>query len=692
MTTWAAMTHLKAVPRSLLAMFPWRRRTWAKMGLVAFVLPWLAIACFLVVSWLLPFPIQRLERWPASPRVTNRDGREILAVTGRDEQWRFPVPLQQISPWLIQATIAVEDERFYSHRGVDPLALARAAWQDASAGRVVSGGSTLTMQVCRMMDNRPRTWHAKIAEIFRSVQLERLRDKTSIMETYLNIAPYGRNLRGVQSAAWTWFGKPAEDLSLPEAALLAGLPQSPSRYRPDRFAERAKQRRDTVLRRMWELGMIDERQRQLAAAEPVAIERRRKPVEASHAGWLALQRRPAGGRTTIDPRLQAEAERMVAEHVQTLPPHTDVAAVVIDIASSEILAMVGSADPGSPGSGQVNGVMARRSPGSALKPFIYAAAFDARRLTPRSTVYDLPIDRAGWSPANFDRTFKGELTAAEALRRSLNVPAILVAEGTGLPRCLGLIEAVGVDLPPGALLHSGLSVVVGGSEVRLLDLTNAYATLGRAGTWQKPRLFLDEPVQKRTVLDANICAALDEILSSRERRPAGMDKLAPHDVPWFMWKTGTSSGRRDAWAVGHNRKVAIGIWTGRFSGLGDAELTGAKCAEPLLARLFDLPSLRTSADPPPAASWTVGQPLPAPPERSESPTIVSPRNGSTFVALSGQAIVRPRLSRSAEVTWFLNGLRIQSDAAARLTLAPGRYELRSVDAAGTCSAVTFAVR
>ncbi len=672
------------------------RRRWRRspllLGAVGTLVVVLAAVGFFVASWFLPFPLHRLDRWPVSPRVTDRTGRDILAVTGRDQQWRFPIRLDRVSPWLIQATIAVEDERFYSHHGVDPLALARAAWQDVAAGRIVSGGSTLTMQVCRMMDDQPRTWHAKVREMFRSLQLERLRDKPSILETYLNIAPYGRNLRGVQAAAWTWFGKPADELSLAEAALLAGLPQSPSRYRPDHFPDRARARRDTVLRRMVELGMITPDQRDLAAAQPVLVERRRQPLEASHAGWLALQRRPAGGRTTIDPRLQTDLQRLVSEHLRDLPARTDVAAVILDIPTGEILALLGSADPANPAAGQVDGATARRSPGSALKPFIYAAAFEGRRLAPDSIVFDMPIYRDGWMPANFDRAFHGPLTAADALRRSVNIPAILVAQGTGLPRCLGLMQAAGVNLPAGVLSRSGLSVAVGGAEVRLLDLVSAYATLGRGGTWLQPRLFLDEPILSRPAIEPNVCATLDDILSSRQRRPGGMDKLAPHDVPWFMWKTGTSSGRRDAWAVGHNRKVAIGVWVGRFNGLGDAELTGARSAEPLLARLFDLPALRSDADPPQARPLLVNEPLPPPPERIEPLHIASPRAGSTFIAIGGTAVVRPRLSRPADVTWFLNGQALTARDDPRLALTPGRYELRCVNPAGDASAVKFAVR
>lgn len=669
-----------------------RRTLLVRTAVLVFMLPILAIVSFSVTSYFFPFPIDRLKRRPQSPRVTDRAQREILAITGTDEQWRFPIPLERMNPQLIQATIAAEDERFFQHCGVDPVALLRAICQDISAGKVVSGGSTLTMQVCRMMDNRPRTWQSKIIEMFRSLQLERIYDKNQILETYLNMAPYGRNLRGVQAAAWTWFGKPAADLSLGEAALLAGLPQSPSRYRPDRFAARACLRRETVLRRMVEQKLIDRHQQEVADGEPVIIPYRRKPVQATHAGWLALHRRSSGGQTTLDPHVQAEMERLVQGHVRTLPAGVDIAAVVIEIASGDILAMVGSADAKNPSVGQVNGVIAWRSPGSALKPFLYAAAFEARRLAPDSILYDIPIYRGGWSPANFDRTFSGQIRAADALRKSRNVPAILVAEGTGLSRCVGLIQAAGVMLPPGTTHRSGLSVAVGGTEVRLLDLTNGYATLGRRGTWQQPRLFLDDATQTRSVLDPNVCAAIDEILSSRGRCPAGMEALAAHDIPWFMWKTGTSSGRRDAWAVGHNRKVAVGIWVGRFSGLGDAELTGAKAAEPLLARAFDLPMLRTEGPSAPVRLWLVARPLPGPLEQSSRPAILLPSNGSTFIAAGGEAVICPRLDRPFAVTWFLNGMRLADTAAERLVLPQGRYELRCVDGTGVAAAVNFTIR
>ena len=368
--------------------------------------------------------MEALNQWSVSPVVTDRSGHTLLRIVGSDDQWRQPVPLDEISPWMVQATIAVEDERFRLHPGVDPIAIVRATGQNILNRDIVSGASTITMQVCRMMDKRPRTVKAKTVEAFRALQLECILSKEEIIEKYLNIAPYGGNIRGVESASRIYFGKRARDLSLGEAALLTGLPKSPTAYRPDRYPETARMRRSTVLRRMAELDMITEEQRAAADAEPVFMAGPIREHAAPHAAWLALQRRQEGGRTTIDIHIQREVERLAEDRARLLPEGTDQAVVVIEIQSGDIVALLGSSDYWDTVDGQVNGVLARRSPGSALKPFIYAAAFEARRLRPDSVVYDVPIERAGWSPRNFDRTFSGELTAAEALRRSLNVPAI----------------------------------------------------------------------------------------------------------------------------------------------------------------------------------------------------------------------------------------------------------------------------
>jgi len=651
----------------------------------------LSLGVFFSIWLLLPFPAERLEKWAVSPTISDVNDRPILSIVGPDDQWRYPIRLDQMSPWLKQATIAVEDERFYRHIGIDPLAVVRAAGQNIAAGRIVSGASTLNMQLCRMMDDRRRSLTAKIIESFRALQLNRLMNKDEILELYLNTAPYGGNLRGVEAASLKYFGKHAKDLSLGQAALIAGLPQSPGRYQPNRHLEAALKRRYVVLSRMLETKMITQQQFEKACSSSIEIHPKPKKQRTSHAAWFALKRRPAGGRTTINLDIQKQVERLAQEHLHLLPKGTELAVVVIDIAESSIAAMIGSGDSADPEDGLVNGALARRSPGSTLKPFIYAAAFETGRLNGESTVYDVPISRGGWTPLNFDRAFTGQLSAAEALRRSLNVPAVLIAEAVGLAGCCGIAEAAGIPLPPDSQRRGGLALAVGGIEVRLLELTNAYATLGRDGLRRYPRVFPDEPSPDVRALSPNVCRAISEILSSRRRRPAGMETALAEEVPWFMWKTGTSSGRRDAWAVGHNRRYAIGVWVGRFRGTGRTAYVGGEAAEPLLSELFNLSDLRTCIDPPPATPIPVRRPLSKPRELQQRLKITSPTPGDTFICLDGSAIVQTRINRADGISWFLNGRFIPADTAHSLTLCAGEYELRCVDKSGQSSSVLFAV-
>ena len=650
------------------------------------------LAIALGLAWhLCPFPVERLGQWSTSPAVLDAKGRPMLSIVAPDEQWRLPICLAEVSPWLMQATIAVEDERFYRHRGVDLLAIVRAVGQNAVAGRIVSGASTLDMQVCRMMDNRPRTCGAKLIEAFRAVQLNRLMSKEQILEMYLNVAPYGGNLRGVEAASLRYFNKRAKDLSLAEAALLAGLPQSPSRYRPDRNLDAALRRQRVVLHRMFQNGLIGEPRLADALACPVEVCVSPRLPRATHAGFLALKRRPAGGRTTIDLDIQGALERLASEHTGTLPDGTELAVVVIDVAESAIVAMLGSGDPEDPVDGQVNGALAKRSPGSALKPFLYATAFEMERLNGESIVYDVPIARGAWTPANFDRTHTEQISAAEALRRSLNVPAILVAEGIGLARCCGTLEAVGIHLPADAHKRGGLALAVGGIEVSLLDLTNAYATLARHGVRRRPRLFMDESSEAASVLKSQVCASINDILSSRQRPPSTLSEGSGDRVPWFMWKTGTSSGRRDAWAVGHNHRYAVGVWAGRFRGTGRLEYVGAQAAEPLLCRLFELPDLRLDTDPPRPEVIKVCKPLSLPRELAEDLRITTPGRDEMFIAQGQTAVVHASANRDDGNRWFLNGKLIGAGKAQRLTLKPGAYELRCVNPQGSSSTVRFTV-
>ncbi|HUU43375.1 MAG TPA: hypothetical protein VMX57_06320, partial [Planctomycetota bacterium] len=275
---------------------------------------------------------------------------------------------------------------------------------------------------------------------------------------------------------------------------------------------------------------------------------------------------------------------------------------------------------------------------------------------------------------------------------SLNVPAILVAEGVGLARCCGTIESAGVKLPADAQSRGGLALVVGALEVTLLDLTNAYATLARDGVRATPRLFADEPLERTPALDADVCRTLGDILSSHRRRPRGMETRLTADVPWFMWKTGTSSGRRDAWAVGHNGRFAVGVWVGRFRGTGRLAFVGVESAEPILAALFEVPELRAVRMPDAPEPLVVHRPLAKPPEVADLLDITSPSPDDTFLALDDTAVIRPRVNRPEGThAWFLNGRLVAPERAGRLELAPGRYELRCVAPDGQWSSVRFTV-
>jgi len=665
----------------------WCRRL-AIFGVSAFVLSYLV---FCAVWYANPFPVERLDHQPESPIVTDRNGRRLLTLVNEDGQWRQPVPLAEISPWLIQATLAAEDARFRQHRGVDYRALGRAVAQNLTHRTVVSGASTITMQLCRQLERKPRTLSAKLWQILRAWQLEQLRSKDEILSAYLNLATYGGNVQGAESASRWFFDKSAKDLSLGEAALLAGLPQSPNRFRPDRHLDDARVRRQFVLRRMVELGMISSTQADQAAQESIPAKRAASSRGAPHAAWLALRKRPQGGRTTLDLILQKRVEAAVKEHVPHLPDGTDVAVCVMEITSGDIVAWVGSANPEDPRDGQVDGVLAKRSPGSALKPFLFAAAFQTRRLAPESVIHDGAIERAGWTPENFDHTFSGELPVADALRRSLNVPAILIAEQVGLPRCLGTLKSVGVSLPSDAEKRGGLALVVGGIEVTLLDLVTGYATLGRCGEHRSSRLFLDEITRSERILDPDVCQAVNDILSVKHRRPNGWEQLPEAHMPWCMWKTGTSSGRRDALAVGHNGRFAIGVWVGRFSGVGHVDFVGRETAEPLLAKLFATPELRQDQYPASASTWKVNRPFQFQTPNSGPLRITTPSAGDVFMSQSGPAIVHPVTNLAGESRWFLNGLLVANQACPRLELSPGRYELRCVDPQGRAHAVEFAV-
>jgi penicillin-binding protein 1C len=550
-----------------------------------------AAAIILAALWV-------LERWnpPAIPAddgaavmVLARDGTPLRAFADGEGVWRYPVSHSEVSALYLEALIHYEDRRFRSHRGVNPLAVARAAWQNLRAGRVVSGGSTLTMQVARLLEPRPRNFASKVREALRALQLEWHLDKDAVLDLYLNRAPFGGPIEGVEAASWAYLGKPSADLSHAEAALLVVLPQAPSRLRPDRHPERARAARDKVLKRMLDRGVWSGAEVADALIEPVIARRLDPPMIAP---LLAQRLRASGGsriRSTIDVNLQRQIEARVTGYLARLPERSSAAVVVVDNASLDVLAYVGTARFGdSERAGHVDMVSAWRSPGSTLKPLLYGLALDQGLIHSESLLVDAPQSFQGYRPGNFDERFNGPVSAAEALRLSLNVPAVDLLDRVTPERFVARLAHGGLILrmPPAA--QPNLSLILGGGSVRLEDLVAAYAALARGGAAQPVRLLLDAPHDApRQLMSEGAAWIVWRMLADHGRPGEGLSLLDASGRTAIAWKTGTSYGFRDAWAMGAGTEVSIGVWIGRPDGTAVPGHYGAVTALPLLFQLFD---------------------------------------------------------------------------------------------------------
>ncbi len=550
-------------------------------------------AAWLVLDAAFPFPRERLEGARSGVQVLDCEGRVLRPFTGRGECWAFRAKLEDVSPRLVAATIAVEDQRFRSHCGADPLAVLRAVGQIVRHRRVVSGASTITMQVVRLVEPRRRTLVSKAIEAFRALQLERLCTKDEILEHYLNLAPYGGNLVGAQAASLAYFGKHARDLSLPEAAVLAGLPQAPSRLRPDRHPDLASARRDHVLDRMLACGAIT--RAELAAARRQGVHARRPPFpfEAPHFARLVRQRYPgrAALHSTIDRRVQRIAEDAVRDAVEALRPDgvTNGAAVVIDNRTAAVRAMVGSCDfHAERDGGQVNGAVAPRSPGSAHKPFTNALAFDAGIATPDTVLADVPVNYTGYQPENYDHASHGPVSAREALSRSLNVPAVRLLAQVGHRPLLRLLRRLGLSTLTRDADHYGLALTLGSTEVTLLELTNAYAALARLGVYKPYRLLESEPIAPgRRALSAGAAWLVADVLSDTAKLRGWRLPGPGRGALRMAWKTGTSYGHRDAWTIAYTPDYTVGVWVGNFDGRPSRALVGIRAAAPVAATVME---------------------------------------------------------------------------------------------------------
>ncbi len=554
----------------------------------------LAVAAFAAalaaaVRWV-PFPEDELARLPASVVLADRTGEPLrvrLGAGGLDCRPGYePAP----EHWIARAMVAAEDRRFWSHPGVDVLAIARAAGQNLFFGRRISGASTLSTQVIRMMHPRDRTAGAKLVEAFRALQLERRHGKREILAFYLDRAPFGGNVVGIEAAARRYFGKGAAQLSLAEAALLAGVPQSPSRGRPDRHPERAKRRQAYVLERMEACGFITARERAEAGAQPLDTRLGKYPFRAPHfcdlVGVPARAGRDATVRTTLDADLQRLVEGVLRRRLAGRLADGG-AVVVLEVKTGAVRALVGSPDYADRRAGQVNGAIAPRAAGSTLKPFAYALALDRGLVTPATRLADAPARFRDFDPRNFSPDFRGAVSVRDALVLSLNLPAIDIERRAGQARFHALLRELGLATISKPADHYGLGLVLGNAEVRLLDLANAYACLARGGGWAPVR-FVESaaPPATRTVFSPEACWLVSDMLAGEERAMDTTGHAADVRLPPMAWKTGTSAGLRDAWTVAWNPEYVVGVWVGNSDGSSADELVGRKTATPIAWDLF----------------------------------------------------------------------------------------------------------
>jgi penicillin-binding protein 1C len=607
--------------------------------------------------------------------VVDRDGRLLRPFTLPDGRWRLPATTHDVDPRYLAMLVAYEDGRFAEHSGVDGRALLRAAGQWLIERRVVSGGSTLTMQLARLIEPRPeRTLAAKLRQIARAFEIERAVGKQGVLDRYLTVAPFGGNLEGVRAASLAWFGKEPIKLTVAEAALLVALPQSPEARRPDRSPEAARAARDRVLDRVVARGIVSADDAAAAKREPVPKERRAFPELAAHAAEEAVGADREGKviRLSIDARLQAKLEALLKESVARLGPKLSAAIVVIDNRSGEIRARVGAADVGNAArDGAIDMSRSPRSPGSALKPFIYALAFEEGLAHPETVLFDRPTRYGGYAPQNFDLGYQGTVTARKALQMSLNLPAIELLADLGPATFLARLHGAGAEVALPKDTPIGLAIGLGGLGVTLTDIARLYAGFARGG--EAPALIerLDgvaPALGPRRVTDPVAAWYIADIL--RAAAPPA-NALSGR----IAFKTGTSYGFRDALAVGFDRGTTIAVWVGRPDNGPTPGLIGRQAAAPILFDAFERLGRDVEIIRPPkgvlAASTSAALPPPLRHLRKDAPKtmaatataalkIAYPPDGARIdlglkEGVRNEPLVLKALGGAPPFTWFVNG-------------------------------------
>lgn len=641
----------------------------------------------------------------SSVQVLDREGALLRAYTVADGRWRLAVTPDQVDPAFAAALMAYEDRRFLSHSGVDARAMARAVAQAVWHGRVVSGGSTLTMQVARLLEEGTTGEVAgKLRQMRVAWALERRLTKEEILGLYLMLAPYGGNLEGIRAATLSYFGKEPKRLTPAEIALLVAIPQSPESRRPDRHRARATAARDRVLARAAADGLIDADQARAARTELVPAARKPFPALAPHLADRARADAPTTQthRLTLDRSLQTALETLAAEVVAGQGDRLQIALVVADHQTGEILASVGSASfTNDARGGFVDMTQALRSPGSTLKPLVYGLAFDEGLAHPETLIEDRPSDFGGYRPQNFDRQYRGTIRLREALQQSLNIPVVALTEALGPARLLTALDKAGVGyrMPAG---QPGLAIALGGIGVTLQDMVQLYAGIARGGVTLPLRWRIEAAGEEgQRMLATSSAWFVGDILAGLAPPPgAPQNRLA--------YKTGTSYGHRDAWAIGYDGRHVIGVWMGRPDGTPVPGVFGADLAAPVLFQAFARlkPTLAPQPPAPPSALLVATAQLPHPLQRfrsrsaafeaaADAPAVAFPPDGAEVELLPGGLLAKVE-GGTAPFTWLANGAPVALSLRDRAVMLPGLgrgfVTLSVIDAAGRSARATVRLR
>jgi penicillin-binding protein 1C len=673
----------------------WPPEWWRRAALVALyvLVPLLALDVFF------PPPLDRANRFSAV--VMDRRGAVLRVFPVEDGKWRMRAHVDRLDPDFVDSLLAYEDKRFRGHGGVDFLALGRAAGSLVSSGRIVSGGSTITMQTARLLEPRPRNIGSKIIESVRAWQLEHRYSKDQILELYLTLAPYGGNLEGVRAASWAYFGREPDNLSPDQIAMLIALPQSPEARRPDLHPDAAIVARERVLMRLAEEKLFAA---DLAAesADYPAPRRHDFPTVAWHASEEAVRRadNPDNIASTLDLALQKEVETLALRAAGPARDGVQVAIMVIDIATREVRAAAGSSNRSTAG-GWIDLTDRPRSPGSTLKPFIYGMAFDDGVASADTRIADAPRRFASYRPDNFDRTFRGDVTVAQALQHSLNVPAVSALDAIGARRFAAALSFAGADLslPLAADDETGLAIALGGAGLTVREVALLYAALGDDGRalpihWLKPEseaaARAKEPVAQ--IMSAESAREIMDILSAAPTPAGRMPAVLTQEAPVIAFKTGTSYGFRDAWAAGIGNGHAVVVWMGRADGAPRPGVTGREGALPVLFDAFDAiyritpgrpsgPPLRDGGNP----DHTPPAPLARFERQNMPPHILFPPNGAEIWKDEEHSSYTLAAEGRGKLAWYVDGRPLVRNVAGETVWRPreaGFYDLRVVDPNG----------